>query len=72
MAEIPAGSGVRAAGPEHAGQGFATALVGRLGGKEVSARMRADLALAPGERMPFAFDMQKAVFFDPATERRIA
>ena len=52
--------------------GSDTFVISRLGGKEVIARMRADLSLRPGENLPFAFDMQKAVFFDPATERRIA
>jgi multiple sugar transport system ATP-binding protein len=51
--------------------GSDTYVVSRIGGKELIARMRADLALAPGDRMPFAFDMQKAVFFDRETERRI-
>ena len=51
--------------------GSDTFVISRLGGREVIARMRADLALRPGETLPFAFNMQKAVFFDPKTERRI-
>jgi multiple sugar transport system ATP-binding protein len=52
--------------------GSDTYVVSRLGGKEVIARMRADLTLRPGESLPFAFHMHKAVFFDPASGRRIA
>jgi multiple sugar transport system ATP-binding protein len=51
--------------------GSDTYVVSRLGGKEVIARMRADLALRPGEPLPFAFHMHKAVFFEPASGRRI-
>jgi multiple sugar transport system ATP-binding protein len=52
--------------------GSDTYVVSRLGGKEVIARMRADLTLRPGETLPFAFHMHKAVFFDPASGQRVA
>ena len=33
--------------------------------------MRADAEVRAGTRMPFAFNLDKAVLFDPATENRI-
>jgi len=51
--------------------GSDTFVVTRLGGKEVIARMRADAQVRPGQTAPFAFNMDKAVLFDPETERRI-
>jgi multiple sugar transport system ATP-binding protein len=42
-----------------------------LGGKEATARLRADTKVNPGERASFMVDMAKAVLFDPATENRI-
>ena len=42
------------------------------GRREVMARMRSDAAHMPGERVPFAFNMEKAVFFDPVSEARVA
>jgi multiple sugar transport system ATP-binding protein len=33
--------------------------------------MRADADVRPGQIMPFAFNLEKAVLFDPATGRRI-
>ena len=47
-------------------------VVTRLGGREVIARMRSDARILPGERVPFAFNMDKAVFFDPVSEARVA
>jgi multiple sugar transport system ATP-binding protein len=52
--------------------GADTYVVTRLGGREVIARMRSDARIMPGERVPFAFNMEKAVFFDPQTEARVA
>jgi multiple sugar transport system ATP-binding protein len=52
--------------------GSDTFVVTRLAGREVIARMRSDAPVRAGERMPFAFNMDKAVFFDPATEARLA
>jgi multiple sugar transport system ATP-binding protein len=42
-----------------------------LGGREVIARMRANTPLKSGETGPFAFNMNKAVLFDPSSEARI-
>jgi multiple sugar transport system ATP-binding protein len=47
-------------------------VVTSLGGKHVIARMRSDAAVKSGTRTPFAFNMDKAVFFDPATQLRVA
>jgi multiple sugar transport system ATP-binding protein len=52
--------------------GSDTFVVTHIGGKDVTGRFRADVAVRPGERFPFAFNMEKAVAFDPATEKRIA
>ena len=43
-----------------------------VGGAQCVARMRADAEARVGERVEFAFNMEKAVVFDPATGRRIA
>ncbi|MEY8799346.1 ABC transporter ATP-binding protein [Leisingera sp. XS_AS12] len=43
-----------------------------LGGRDVIARMRADANVAAGQEFSFAVNMEKAVAFDPETERRIA
>ena len=51
--------------------GSDTYVVTRLAGKEVVARMRADVRVRPGETVPFAFNMDKAVLFDPATGLRV-
>src|SRR5262249_14140277 len=45
--------------------GSDTFAVTKLGGVEVIARMRADADLKPGQIAPFAFNMEKAVLFDP-------
>ncbi len=42
-----------------------------LCGKDVVARMRADVHAAPGAMFTFAVNMEKAVAFDPKTEMRI-
>ncbi|ESX13479.1 sugar ABC transporter ATPase [Mesorhizobium sp. LSJC265A00] len=51
--------------------GSDTFAVTNLGGKGVVARLRADANIQPGTSMPLAFNLTKAVFFDPATEHRI-
>ena len=51
--------------------GSDTFAVTRLGGVEVIARMRADTDLKPGQTAPFAFNMDKAVLFDPQSGNRI-
>ncbi|MCA1368851.1 sn-glycerol-3-phosphate ABC transporter ATP-binding protein UgpC [Bradyrhizobium sp. BRP14] len=52
--------------------GSDTFAVTRLGGKEVVARLRADARIAPGQTSRLAFNLDKAVFFDPESEKRIA
>jgi multiple sugar transport system ATP-binding protein len=52
--------------------GADTFVVTQLGGKEVTGRMRNASGLSVGSRVPFAFNMGKTHFFDPATELRIA
>ncbi len=51
--------------------GSDTFVVTRIAGKEVTARMRADADLRVGQSHVFAFNLDKAVLFDPATTRRI-
>jgi multiple sugar transport system ATP-binding protein len=51
--------------------GSDTFAVTNLGGKGVVARLRADANIQPGTNTPLAFNLTKAVFFDPATETRI-
>ena len=51
--------------------GSDTFAVTNLGGKGVVARLRADAHIQPGSDAPLAFNLTKAVFFDPATETRI-
>ncbi|MCP9229932.1 ABC transporter ATP-binding protein [Mesorhizobium sp. LMG 17147] len=51
--------------------GSDTFAVTNLGGKAVVARLRADANIQPGTVTPLAFNLTKAVFFDPATEKRI-
>jgi multiple sugar transport system ATP-binding protein len=41
------------------------------GGKDIVARMRADVNVRPGQVFDFAVNMEKAVAFDPKTEERI-
>jgi multiple sugar transport system ATP-binding protein len=52
--------------------GSDTFVVTQFGGRDVTGRFRADVPVRPGERFPFAINMEKAVAFDPATEARIA
>ncbi len=52
--------------------GSDTFVVTQLGGKHVIARMRSDAAVRGGQRAPFTFNMDKAVFFDPKSEQRVA
>jgi multiple sugar transport system ATP-binding protein len=52
--------------------GSDTYAVTNLGGKEAIARLRADAAVSQGDTIPLAFNLDKAVFFDAKTERRIA
>ncbi|WP_407051090.1 ABC transporter ATP-binding protein [Methyloraptor flagellatus] len=51
--------------------GSDTFVVTRIAGKEVVARMRADADVRPHTRIPFAFNLDKAVVFDPATGLRL-
>ncbi|OCC04902.1 sugar ABC transporter ATP-binding protein [Labrys sp. WJW] len=51
--------------------GADTFVVTHLGGKEVTARMRSDAVVAPGQELPFAFNLDKAVVFDPASGKRL-
>jgi multiple sugar transport system ATP-binding protein len=52
--------------------GSDTYVVMRAAEKEVIARMRADADVRPGTRIPFAFDLAKAVVFDKAGGQRLA
>ena len=52
--------------------GADTFVVTHIAGKEVTARLRADIDVMSGQAIDFAFNMDKAVLFDPATTRRIA
>jgi multiple sugar transport system ATP-binding protein len=51
--------------------GSDTFVVTSIAGKEVTARMRADTDVRIGQSHVFAFNLDKAVLFDPATTRRI-
>jgi multiple sugar transport system ATP-binding protein len=51
--------------------GSDTFAITNLGGKAVVARLRADANINSGTDASLAFNLSKAVFFDPATERRI-
>ena len=52
--------------------GSDTFAITRLCGKEVIARLGADAEVSAGQRIPLAFDLTKAAFFDPKTKIRIA
>ncbi|WP_136661393.1 sn-glycerol-3-phosphate ABC transporter ATP-binding protein UgpC [Nitratireductor sp. XY-223] len=52
--------------------GSDTFVVSQIGGKDVTGRFRADVAVKAGDVFPFAFNMEKAVAFDPESEQRIA
>ena len=51
--------------------GSDTFVMTHMGGKDVTGRFRADVRVGPGDRFPFAINMEKAVAFDPKTEMRI-
>ena len=51
--------------------GSDTFAVTRLGSKEVVARLRADARILPGQKTQLAFNLDKAVFFDPQSQLRI-
>jgi multiple sugar transport system ATP-binding protein len=51
--------------------GSDTFVVTHIAGKEVTARMRADTDVRPGKNHKFAFNLDKALLFDPATTKRI-
>jgi len=44
----------------------------QINGTRVVSRVRPEQAQAPGSTMDFVFDVSKAVFFDPQTEKRVA
>jgi multiple sugar transport system ATP-binding protein len=52
--------------------GSDTFVVTRLGGKDVVARMRSDAAVKLHSTMDFAYNMDRAVLFDPASGNRVA
>jgi multiple sugar transport system ATP-binding protein len=51
--------------------GSDTFVVTQLGGKALTARMRSDVPVRAGETMPFAFNLDKAVVFDPRSGMRL-
>ncbi|MCO4317143.1 ABC transporter ATP-binding protein [Phyllobacterium sp. 21LDTY02-6] len=51
--------------------GSDTFAVTKLGGKEVVARLRADAQILAGQTARLAFNLNKAVFFDPKSQLRI-
>ena len=51
--------------------GSDTFVVTKVAGKEVTARLRADVDVKPGQACSFALNIDKAVVFDPATTLRI-
>ena len=51
--------------------GSDTFVVTRIAGKELTARMRAETDIRVGESHAFAFNLDKALLFDPQTSRRI-
>jgi multiple sugar transport system ATP-binding protein len=52
--------------------GSDTFVVTHLANKEVIARMRPDADVRPGQILPFAFNLDKAVVFDPDSGQRLA
>ena len=52
--------------------GADTFAVTHLGGREIVARLRADVPITAGQVSRLAFNLDKAVFFDPDSQRRIA
>ena len=51
--------------------GSDTYVVAHLGARDFVARMRSDASVAPKSETVFAFNMDRASFFDPETEQRI-
>ncbi len=51
--------------------GSDTFAITRLCGREVVARLRADAPVVAGRRASLAFNLSKAVFFDPETQQRL-
>jgi len=51
--------------------GADTYVISTLGGREVIARIGAETTVTPGETAPFAFRLDKAVFFDADSHTRI-
>jgi multiple sugar transport system ATP-binding protein len=51
--------------------GSDTFVVTRIAGKEVTARMRAETEVQPGQTVPFAFNLDKALLFDPDSGVRL-
>ena len=51
--------------------GSDTFVVTKIGGKEVTARLRADVDVRPGQIFSFALNLDKAVIFDPASGQRV-
>ena len=51
--------------------GSDTFAVTQFGGKDITARLRADTAARAGQTFPFTVNMEKAVLFDPKSEKRI-
>jgi len=51
--------------------GSDTFAVTNLGGKEAVVRLRADAKVSPGQTAILAFNLDKAVFFDPETQLRL-
>ena len=51
--------------------GSDTFVIAQIGGKQITSRMRADASVKRGESVPFAFNLEKAVLFDPANQRRM-
>jgi multiple sugar transport system ATP-binding protein len=51
--------------------GADTYAVTHLGGKQVVARLRADTKVQAGQMAKLAFNFDKAVFFDPKTQKRL-
>ncbi|MBL8908435.1 MAG: ABC transporter ATP-binding protein [Rhizobiales bacterium] len=51
--------------------GSDTFAVTNLGGKEAVVRLRADAKVSPGQTAMLAFNLDKAVFFDPETQLRL-
>ncbi|HEY1719737.1 MAG TPA: ABC transporter ATP-binding protein [Magnetospirillaceae bacterium] len=51
--------------------GSDTFVMTKIAGREVTARMRSDIDVRVGQNHAFAFNLDKAVLFDPATTKRI-